>query len=425
MVLVLAIFAVALLLVLAVGLSTAVRGELLASRVGFDRAQSLFLAQAGLNAARAVLFYDDATVDTLLDDWGPEAEEPLDLPAELPAGTCRVRVYDACGRIDINTAPQEVLARLTGDASVAQAIVDWREAGNDDRYYQSLSYPYLPRGGRFQTPGELLLVKGVTPAMYFGGGDTPGLADLTTVVSDSADSTAEGRPRQSLNGILNQIGAAISDEQRDQWLAQIFGTALSMYQIKDLEHKLESGWDHTTPAVGFTSLAQLATLAGLSDGEIIAIIDRVTVSQRARYIVNGKVNVNTAPWEVLEALPGCTAGIAEEFVRQREREPFKSLADVVALLFAQGEGRRAFEQGLIDYLTTKSSSFYVESTGYSANGRGFRTLRALVYRLFEWNLTEPVGTPVLYQVEQDWPLPPLEEAVEPSPGNRRSRSAPS
>ena len=114
MVLILAIFAVALLLVLSVGLSTAVRAELLSSRTSLERGQSLFLAEAGINQARAILLYEDSNVDSLQDPWGLEADQPLDRPQSIgEAGYCRVRVSDACGRIDINAADFAALAQLT------------------------------------------------------------------------------------------------------------------------------------------------------------------------------------------------------------------------------------------------------------------------------------------------------------------------
>ncbi len=415
----------ALLLVLAIGLSAAVRGELLSSRVSFDRAQSLFLAQAGLNVARAILLYDDPTVDALQDDWGPDAEEPLDLPMDLPAGSYRVRVYDACGRIDINTAPPETLAKLTGSVALAQAITDWRGSGSEEQYYRSLAYPYAPRRGRFQTPAEVLLVKDVTPAVYFGTKERPGLADLITVDSLSLNTSAEGRVRTSLNSIQGTYGALLGGDPKaiERWLTSVFGESLSMYEVQDLMTKLDAGARQTTPGTGYTSLAQLATLAGLSDNEIIAIVDRVSITPGP--VVGGKVNVNTAPPEVLAALPGSTTSLAEALVRQRDEQPLVSLADVVALLFAQGDGRHAFEQGMVDALTTKSSCYIVESTGYSENQRGYRTLRALVYRDMGGDLRTPTAVPVFHQVEQDWPLPPLEAAAASTASNRRSRSAPS
>ncbi|MCJ7822894.1 MAG: type II secretion system protein GspK, partial [Armatimonadetes bacterium] len=167
-VLILAVFAVVLLTVLAVGITAVVRPELLASRTSLDRMQSLFLAEAGLHQARATLLYDDVTCDSLFDDWGSLCESPLDLPQLAGSGYYRVRVYDACGRLDVNRTDADTLTLLTGDEEAAANIIAWRDGASDsglgeDGYYASLPQPYLPRHGPLQTIGELLLVRGVTP----------------------------------------------------------------------------------------------------------------------------------------------------------------------------------------------------------------------------------------------------------------------
>jgi general secretion pathway protein K len=87
-------------------------------------------------------------------------------------------VHDEEGRLNINTAPREVLARLISDVclvslgeaeSLADAIIDWRDAdhetqpfGAEDLYYQSLPAPYEAKDDFFNSTEELLLVRGFT-----------------------------------------------------------------------------------------------------------------------------------------------------------------------------------------------------------------------------------------------------------------------
>lgn len=395
MVLILAIFAVSLLLVLAVGLSAAVRAELLASRTSLERVQSRFLAEAGISQARALLLYEDPNVDTLQDPWGLEAEDPLDWPREIQAaGSYRVRVHDACGRIDINTADFATLTQLTGDPAVATAILDWRTQGSLEGFYRSLPYPYLPRRGPFQSPGELLLVQGVTPELYFGTKDHLGLVDLISVISESPNTDANGERRIGLNEFR-----AWDDAGFQKWVADRIGNVLSMYDMESIWKGLVTLTD--AGQSGYTSLSQLATVAGLSYDKIIKVVDALTADS-SDYL-RGRVNVNTAPLEVLAAIPGCSADIAEAFVTQRERQPFTSLNEVAELIYSGGGGLHAFEL-MIDHVTTKSSCFIIDSMGYPETGRGFRTLRALVRRTRN-------QVHLLRQTEEDSPLPPpLEEA---------------
>ena len=423
MVLILAVFAVVLLTVLAVGITAAVRVELFASRAGLDRAQSLFLAEAGLHEARAILLYEDMTVDTLADPWGPFCESPLDLPQVLGEGYYRVHVRDACGRINVNTLCESaanrqnpesqsdyaVLLHLTGDPAVAAAIIDWRDpdsipapGGAEHEYYTALPQPYLPRNGPFQTLGELLLVRGVTPAMFFGGPGRPGLADLLTVESLSPDTDAQGRTRQNLNLLLNRLGVGSQPGQGvvPDWLQPVLTDDILMRLLT---------WRNNLPGQAYTSFSQVATAMEEYGYDFLPLLDCVSVSQRTYFWgeiepkVNGKVNVNTAPPEVLAALAGGSTEMAAVFASVREAKPLTSLTEVAVLLLELPNGRDLFAR-TIDHLTTKSSSFIVQATGTAQPERAFRTVSALVRRL-------PSRVILVQQGERDWPLPQRSQEV--------------
>jgi type II secretory pathway component PulK len=398
-VLILAVFAVVLLTVLVVGIAAAVRVELLASRSGVGRMQSLYLAQAGLNEARAVLVYDDQTLDALTDDWGPDAESPLDQPHKIGEGFYQVRVSDACGRIDINEADLTTLTMLTGDEAAAAAIIDWRDAdgtvvtpeGAEASYYLSLPYPYAPRNGPFQTVGELLLVRGVTPQLFFGTRDHPGLVDLVTVDSLSSNTDASGGPKIGLNEFRNW-----GEEAFQNYVRTKLGSALTDYEtnsiFQGLSDLVDAGQD------GYTSLAQLVTAAGLDPARVAQVIDYFCVERDP--VARSKVNLNTAPLEVIAALPGSSEGLAEAAIARRQQEPFRSLGEVVAFLMEQPGGLGLFQQ-MIDHVTTKSSSFLVEAMGWTDTGRSYRTVSALMRRGQD-------NVFVIRQAEEDWPLPPTE-----------------
>ena len=72
---------------------------------------------------------------------------------------------------------QQLLMTLPGmDASIADAILDFiddddtpRENGAESDYYSALTPPYACKNGPLDTIEELLLVRGVTPEILFGG----------------------------------------------------------------------------------------------------------------------------------------------------------------------------------------------------------------------------------------------------------------
>jgi type II secretory pathway component PulK len=400
-VLILAVFAAVLLSVLAVGVTAAVRVELLASRASLNRAQSLFLAEAGINMARALLYYDDPTIDVLQDPWGPQSELALDLPHEFGPGFFRVRVHDACGRVDVNEADHTTLSRLTGDPAVAAAIMDWRDrgpmtspGGAEEDYYAGLGCPYSPRNGRFQSLGELLLVRGVTPEVFFGNEEQMGLVNLLTVDSVSSQVNPDGNSLVNLNSFLNW-----NDEGFQKNIMGKLGSIITMYEAEEIWYGLDNLMKRGQQ--GYTSLGQLLTEAHLSPDKVALLVDYVCVDtgQTAR----GKVNVNTASVEVLAALPGSSENIGEGILLRREEAPFERLSEVARVLLDQPNSELVFAQ-MIDRVTVKSSSFIVESMGWGLSERGFRTLRALVRRSEE-------SVAVVRQVEQDWPLLPPEDSL--------------
>jgi general secretion pathway protein K len=396
-VLILAIFAVVFLSVLAVGISSAVRVELRASHTSLERMQGLFLAEAGIREARAVLLYDDRRIDTLQEAWGSEAPQPLDLPREFGAGYYRVRIDDACGRVNINKADLDTLFRLTGSLEVAEAIVAWREPmlGQDDAYYETLQEPYGPRHAPFQTLGELLLVRGVTPDMFFGTKDRPGLVDLCAVEGISENTDANGSMRIGLNEFRNW---GEFQEFQKSVMAKL-GSVLTMYDASEIF----DGWSRLTSSglPGYTSLAQLATVAGLSYDKIINAIDHLTIDPGIQ--VAGLVNVNTARPEVIAVLPGGSMALGVAIVARRTQAPFATLGEFAEFLLSQPNGPDLFAQ-MIDHVNLKSSSFIVEAMGYPPTERGFRTLRAVLRRT-------PDDVYVIHQSEEEWPLPPVEQAA--------------
>jgi general secretion pathway protein K len=160
--------------------------------------QMLWLGRSGVELARYVLTLDaQQPCDCLSQIWaggpgtGPETNSPLmglsldNYPVGFPdpVGTVSIKIIDLERKININTASapllQQVFTTMGVDANdisvLSDSIQDWidtddatRPAGAESDYYQGLSTPYFAKNGPMDDLSELLLVKGVTPAMYFG-----------------------------------------------------------------------------------------------------------------------------------------------------------------------------------------------------------------------------------------------------------------
>ncbi len=116
-----------------------------------------------------------------------------------------VELHDESGKIDVNQATSQVLeglfVALNVDLQTAtelvQSIENWRHPnsaddayGADDSYYLSLPKPYHSAHTDFKSVDELLLVRGITPDLFYGryvvhdDGQVehlPGLADCLSV----------------------------------------------------------------------------------------------------------------------------------------------------------------------------------------------------------------------------------------------------
>jgi len=71
--------------------------------------------------------------------------------------------------------------------TIVDSILDWRDCdkearinGAEDDYYLGLSRPHRAKNGFFDSPEELLQVRGVTPDVFYGHDDSPGLIDVFT-----------------------------------------------------------------------------------------------------------------------------------------------------------------------------------------------------------------------------------------------------
>jgi general secretion pathway protein K len=160
--------------------------------------QMLWMGRAGVELARYVIALENnQPYDALNQIWaggpgaGTETNSALmglsltDYP--VGAGTISVKIIDLERKVNINAAApqllQQVLTVQGADASkiseVSDSILDWidpddatRPAGAESDYYQGQNPPYYAKNAPMDDASELLLIKGVTMAMFNGGSET-------------------------------------------------------------------------------------------------------------------------------------------------------------------------------------------------------------------------------------------------------------
>jgi len=228
------------------------------------QADGTYLDQAaagGVHTAIALLLRDRETsqADHLLEDWAvPEKIDPM-AAAGLPADIdLKVRVTDIRSLIQVNAlvvfpagrefAPkqQALWQRLLGlkDFSemreaeqtpimIVNSLKDWLDHGDDGAvtglsgaeaaHYADLPVPYACRNGPLRSIDELLLVHGITPSLYRGSDELPGLASLVTIFGAKqvkAERTYDGRI--NINTAPPPVLAALLPEAHQDLAAAIF-----------------------------------------------------------------------------------------------------------------------------------------------------------------------------------------------------------
>lgn len=170
-----------------------------------DETQSYYLATAAANRTfyQALRARDEATFGATLEELGEDVVPLVQTDGEwhreeMWGAPVWVRVTDEGGKISLN-ASQENLLRLVftnlgldvdAAAALSDSVLDWidqddehRMNGAESDYYLGLPRPYVAKNTPFDSLEELLLVKGVTPELFYGHNEQYpiGLIDVFTV----------------------------------------------------------------------------------------------------------------------------------------------------------------------------------------------------------------------------------------------------
>jgi general secretion pathway protein K len=180
--LLLVLWLTAALSAIAFTLANTVRGEIERSSTDADGLKAYYLAEGAIDR---LLVYIESGPSFVGPDGKPmfQREQTRVLNLNFPTGVVRAEFIPENSKLNVNSAtPQELgnlLLALGVDPNRAQAIVagivDWR-AGTPggsfsefDQYYLALAPSFRARHASLQEIEELLLVRGITPDLFYGG----------------------------------------------------------------------------------------------------------------------------------------------------------------------------------------------------------------------------------------------------------------
>ena len=376
------LWCVVLLGITVVSMLHSTRLELRVTKNHADVYQAYYLAVAGVEKAKALLYdqakrmrEDGKTYSDALEN-NPQEFRDVQLGRGLfrvirPASaedSARHLAYGLSNeeaRLDVNHAAYDDLLKLPGmTPDVAAAIVDWRDddgnltpGGAEKDDYIALDPPYLPSDAPFLTVRELLRVRDMPPERFYGeDANQNGLLDaseddglssappdnangfleggwsqLLTVDASVEDVTARGEARvnvqtasesdlKAISGIDDRVAQAIVAHRGDKQ----FG---SIAQLLDVRFKQPEGeGDNANEGNEGENDADQGAKA-IAPELLKQIADQVTVANgRARA---GVSNVNTASKTVLACLPDVSEELAGSIVTHRKSRPFANVAELL------------------------------------------------------------------------------------------------
>jgi type II secretory pathway component PulK len=330
------------------------------------------------------------------------------------------------------------LPNMTADLADAivdwvDADDDPRDAGAESDYYAGLGSPYRAKNGPLNSVEELLLVRGMTPQLLFGNDrnrngvadDDPaagsfdrGLADYLTVYGRELNVDADGSLRINVNesenlpDLYQRLAGRLPQDLADFILAyKMFSvqTGTTSGRTTTATSTVAGGPEELNAAVTLTldtlpvnknpikTLLDLVTArvtlpavpgaapntprvvvtSPLADparfAELFGLLtDRTTTTTTIEMVP--RVNVNTAPREVLVAIPQMTEEEADAIVAQRDAQSPTAPGTISGgwVVTSGAVSQQTFRR-VERYITGKTMVYRVQAVGYF--GRGGPTAR--------------------------------------------------
>jgi general secretion pathway protein K len=177
------------LLVVAFDFSTSVRQEATAAHRYSDETQGYYLALAAFERGLYEFLQQGTSPENLKSPQRGDLFDGSWHEEALGGGILRIRWIDEGGKVNINRVDDQTLRRIFTNLGIEEprrtilvdSITDWRDPddlhglnGAENEYYRSLKPPYTAKNGPFDSIEDLLWIRGMTPDLFYGYGDTDG-----------------------------------------------------------------------------------------------------------------------------------------------------------------------------------------------------------------------------------------------------------
>jgi len=178
--------------------------------------------------------------------------------------------------------------------TIVDSILDWRDRdtdmtrpnGAENAYYHKQRIPYDAKNGEFESPEELLKVRGVTPQLFYGHDGLPGLRDVFSFRPARGDEDQQGRAvnlqhasdavlyalvgdADSLQNLLaaRDDGASMIDQVRALMTANAAGQVDPQNYLADYEEPVIATIEARADVASKRNQSRIAALVDMRTGE--------------------------------------------------------------------------------------------------------------------------------------------------------------
>jgi len=204
-----------------------------------DGIRAACAAKSGFYTGEALLIEDIRDLDSLNEDWANLESVSADSETLFNGEYFRLNIEDESGKISINSLIKEndeynpgikkfmerflSLPKFNLDEQqirdIVDAVKDWIDKddavtgfGAENMHYTGLEKPYACKNAPLDCIEELLMIKGITEDLYYGAGETPGIAKYLTM---------HGNEKININTAPNLILKALSDKITDEMVSNM------------------------------------------------------------------------------------------------------------------------------------------------------------------------------------------------------------
>ena len=266
--LVLVILMISIIIAVTLQLNISSRSEIYEAANLGDSIRAACAAKSGFYIGGALLLEDDNNFDSLNEGWA-RLESPSVVSKTLFDGEYfRLNIEDESGKIPINSLVKDKVNEYNAGirdllkrflslpefdldeqqiSDIVDAVKDWIDKddevtgfGAENIYYRGLGEPYACKNAPLDCIEELLMIKGIAEDLYYGTGETPGIAKYLTLY---------GKGKININTAPNLILKALSDEITDEMVSN-----MDEFRRNEENDLLEATWYKKIPGMASISI---------------------------------------------------------------------------------------------------------------------------------------------------------------------------